>query len=389
LKILLVNHTFRETDGQGRVNLRIAQHLASRGYQLTLVGQELPESLRRLTNVNWLDVRPLSLPTTAARHFTFAVKVHRLIRRLRPSHDLVILNGGMSFPAADINLCHFVHSSWIRSPHHPLRTRKLLVGLYQYCYSLLNSSWETNAYRRSRLVVAVSDLVRRQLIDDCRTNASNVRVIHNGLDALPPLASEHSVSDQRHHLRGELGLSPVHFVVFFAGELKTPRKNFDVLLRAVRRLPDDVRVVAAGGTDGGPYPAMAREMGVIDRVHFLGHRNDVRLLYTIADCFAFLSHYDPFALVVTEAMAAGLPVITSKTVGASEVVLDAACGVVLDDPEDDRRLADEIIKLKNDTPSRDRLAANARVYGPNLAWDHVGSRYENVIAELAGGRGLQ
>ena len=78
---------------------------------------------------------------------------------------------------------------------------------------------------------------------------------------------------------------------------------------------------------------MVSQLGLADRVHFLGYRRDIAALMQAADVFVFPSRYEACTLVLLEALAAGLPVITAVTAGGSEIVTPD-CGVVLSDSED-------------------------------------------------------
>jgi glycosyltransferase involved in cell wall biosynthesis len=119
-------------------------------------------------------------------------------------------------------------------------------------------------------------------------------------------------------LRSELGLSSQARLVLGAGGLE-PRKGFDVLLAAVAMLPEDVHVaIAGGGRERGALEAMASQNGIVERVHLLGHRNDVSALMRAADAFALPSRNESMPVVVLEAMAAGVPIVATEVSGTRE-----------------------------------------------------------------------
>lgn len=384
MRILLINHTFDATDGQGKVNLRLAEHLLETGSEVTLVGRNVPRSLAERAGVRTHELGPSELaPTQMLRHLTFGWKTAAVIRRLRAQHDLVVANGGMTFAEVDVCLCHFVQAAWLKSLHHPVRSARAarpLWSRYQALYTRQGAWWEANAYRRARRVVAVSGLVRDQLIQRVGVDESKIRVVENGLE--PSQSKSKSKPDERAGIRREFGVDDDRFVLLFVGELKTPRKNFEVLLEALLRLPEEVVLVAAGGSDDGPYPGRARAMGLSDRVRFMGFRRDVERLYSGADAFALLSHYEPFGLVVTEAMAAGLPVITAITVGASGVVMRYGAGAVIDRPDDAGAVIQAVNDLLHDPALRRERGANAQSASEELAWGRVGDRYLAVLQEV-------
>ncbi|MEM8493797.1 MAG: glycosyltransferase family 4 protein [Planctomycetota bacterium] len=378
MHVAIVNHTFAETDGQGLVNLRVAEQLVDRGHEVTLIGDGVQELFAQNPAVTWRETRPPGLPTTAARHLVFARQVHRAVRELAGRYDVLHLNGGQA-PGlcADVNACHFLHAPWLRSQHHP-RHGGGLRGLYQSAWTQLNVRRERQAYEEAGRVVAVSSLVRDQLVEDVGLDSARITVIANASDPVPQV----SRTDARRRLLDLGGWNDDPFVIMFAGEAKGRRKNLDVNLRALSQLPGHFRLVVAGAYEPGPYPAEVEQAGLSDRVAFLGHRKDVRELYAGADVFAFCSHYDPFALVIVEAMSAGLPTATTRTTGASTVVAESG-GLVLETPDDDRCLASWLVRLADDKAMWQDLSQRSRVVAASRTWAVAGDAYEAVYQEAA------
>lgn len=387
MRVLLVNHTFDRSEGQGKVNAEVARALLDRGHDATLVSADRPDQVVGLDGADVRTVTPVRwAPSRLLRHLTFGYRTAKLIRRLRPEHDLVIANGGMTFARTDINLCHFVHRSWLRNPQHPLRRQRRterLWSLYQYAYSKQAEVWERNAYLRAERVIAISELIRDQLVNDVGVDPKRVTVIENGLDALSPSGTHTLRADARSLFR----VTDEQTVVFFVAELRTPRKNFDTLIRALKHLPESVVVVAAGEHRSGPYPEIVKRAGLEDRVRFLGFRKDIRNLYPGADVFTLVSHYEPFGLVVTEAMASGVPVVAASTVGAAQVVTRYNAGIVIEDATDEHTFAEAIGRLHTDASLRAKYGENGRVAADELAWTKVGERYESLLRSVVEQRG--
>lgn len=138
-----------------------------------------------------------------------------------------------------------------------------------------------------------------------------VDVVMNGL---------HTRDDQRpvlrDRLRAELGVAPGTLLIGGAGHL-APRKGFDLLLRAFTTADlSDARLVIAGGGDHlAELQALAAGLGVSDRVHFLGHRDDGPDVIAGCDLFVLGSRNEGMANVMLEAMAAGVPVVATDVSG--------------------------------------------------------------------------
>lgn len=146
--------------------------------------------------------------------------------------------------------------------------------------------------------------------------AERVRVVMNGIRA-----RDGERPALRERLRAELGIAPATLLVGGAGHL-APRKGFDLLLRAfaAAALPDARVVVAGGGDHLAELRALADELGIAGRVHFLGHRDDGPSVIAGCDVFVLGSRNEGMANVMLEAMAAGVPVVATDVSGVRQAL---------------------------------------------------------------------
>jgi len=158
------------------------------------------------------------------------------------------------------------------------------------------------------------------------------------------------------------------------------RKGVATAIAALAQLPrtgaapfDAPRLVVAGGDRAGSYQGVARRLGIADRVIFTGTLPDVRPLYRAAQALLLPTHSDPCSLVVLEALAMGVPVITTRCNGASEIMTDGTHGYILDDPDDVPALAARMGTIL--APQvRSAMAAACLGLRPRLSFDtHVQS----------------
>ena len=165
-------------------------------------------------------------------------------------------------------------------------------------------------------------------------------------------------------------------------------KGAETVLRAAARIAGDatdVRVLVVGGTLYGLEPAhgprlreLAAELGLGDRVHFTGHREDALELMAACDAVCHCPLLpEPFGVAVAEAMALGKPVVASNAGGPAEMVEHGRTGVLVD-PADDRALAREMAILAGSPSQRAELGAAAR----EVARDRLSSRA--ILAPLLG-----
>ncbi|RCJ29600.1 glycosyl transferase [Nostoc minutum NIES-26] len=380
MKLCIVTHKLKKGDGQGRVNYEIAQQAIRRGHHLTLLASEIAPELEQNSAVNWISIPVKNYPTEFIRNFIFAKKSSDWLHQHRSELDLVKVNGAITTAAADVNAVHFVHSSWLNSPAHTSRVRRDFYGFYQWLYTALNAHWEKQAFQKAKVVVAVSEKVAQELVN-IGVPRSRIRAIVNGVDLqefAPGVAS-----------RQQLGLPKDVTLALFAGDIRTPRKNLDTVLHALAKVPD-LHLAVVGATEGSPFPQLAASLGLTQRVHFLGYRRDIAEIMRVVDLFVFPSRYEACTLVLLEALASGLPVITATATGGAEIVTPE-CGIVLPDTDNIDALAAALLSLVGaDTeglvvrhrPLMQRMGKAARTVAEQHSWTIMAQTYVDLFEEL-------
>ncbi len=163
------------------------------------------------------------------------------------------------------------------------------------------------------------------------------------------------------------------------------RKGLRQAILALSRVPQKRLVLhVVGKQRTGPYEKLARRAGVGDRVRFLGPTDDPLPLYRDADFFVLPTKHDPCSLVVLEALAMGLPVISTRFNGACEIMSDGVHGFVLPDPTDVPALA-EAMRQMLDADLRARMSAACLELRPQLSYEH----HLDQLIQIYQNRGLQ
>jgi glycosyltransferase involved in cell wall biosynthesis len=372
MRLALVTHNVIRNDGQGRVNHRLALHALARGHQVLLLADQVePDLLER--GARWLRIHPHVQRPHLLKVAEFTRRASALVRRMRGEADIIHANGYVLEEPHHLNTSHFVHAAWLRSSVRASEVTGRLQARYQWLYTAANARWEQRAYQRARLVAAVSEPVRADLL---ATGLSPERVVTvpNGVD----LEEFHPGREPR----VAWGLPEDRPLALFVGGLRTGRKNLDTVLTALREVPG-LHLAVVGDVRGSPFPALARRLGVAERVSFLGFREDVARLLRASDFFVFPSRYETFALVVLEALASGVPVLTARSVGAASLVTPE-CGHVLPDPEDASALARAMRSLVEDAPLRERMGRRAREVAEHHGWERMAENYFHLYERLAG-----
>ena len=214
---------------------------------------------------------------------------------------------------------------------------------------------ERRVFARTPEIVAISRAGRDEIARLHGVPAARLSVVYNGVDLErfhPRLRDAHRAA-----ARAEAGVPPEAWTLLFAGS-GFPRKGLDVAIRALHALADGAaRLVVIGRGDVAPYRALARELGVDGRVVWLGVRPDIERWYAAADVLVLPTRYEPFGNVHLEALATGLPIVTSRVAGGAEVV-DARCGASVD-PRSADEFAGAVAWLRARPQAEVRAAARA------------------------------
>ena len=179
----------------------------------------------------------------------------------------------------------------------------------------------------ARRIIANSEMVKTEIAQMYGYPSAHIDLVPNGV----PLDHFRVSADERAATRAELGLSDTDIAVLFVGS-GWERKGLRFAIRAVESAADDrLRLLVAGKGNQEAFRSPA--------VRFLGVRNDVAALYAAADLFLLPTIYDPFSNASLEAIAAGLPVITTRANGCAEIMTEGVHGSVVERPDDVAKLA--------------------------------------------------
>jgi glycosyltransferase involved in cell wall biosynthesis len=330
-----------------------------------------------------------------ARGLTFYEIVERGkfdVRVLRSIRDIVIRH--------DINLIHshdyksdffaFLLKRW-------LRRKNLALISTAHAWVILGPRGEF--YRRCDLMlmkrfdhlIAVSHATKAEMVAG-GVPASAISVIHNGIDTdawSPRLV----VKD----LREEFGLRDAFPVVGYVGRIM-PEKDLETWLRAAaliaRKYPKAAFVLVGEGRDRVTLEQLTRlacSLGIAHRVFFPGYRENLLAVYATFDLFMMSSRREGLPNTILEAMAMGLPVVTTDVAGAKELVVEGRTGFVL--PQGDAvGLARELISLASDERRRKKMGQRGRQrverefsFGERLR--RIEKLYESIRNELKACRG--
>jgi UDP-glucose:(heptosyl)LPS alpha-1,3-glucosyltransferase len=311
------------------------------------------------------------------REFTFALSSFFLMKKTKgevdiiQSHDKTLYQD--VYRAGDGCHIEWLRQRWLRSG----LLGKLSIVLNPYHWLILSLERMIFRGHRYRKILAISELVKKNIMDNYRVPADDIQVIYNGID----LGKYHPGNRAKYRidLRSRYGISESDIVVLFVGS-GFERKGVKYLIQAVESLSDPVTVLIVGKGSEEQFKDLIKQQKII----FCGPQRNIEKYYAAADFFVFPTIYEPFGNVHLEALASGLPVITTRNSGAAEIIEQGVNGFVVERPEDYRAIAEKI-KILLDGNAREPMSRNARLLAEKFTFkrctDEIMKLYNRIIAQ--------
>ena len=336
LDIGLVRRGHSATGGAEAYLLRLASGLRSRGCKVTLyTTADWPPD-------GWAFGDLVRLDATQPLEFARAFQ-----RARRPGQVVLSLDrvpGCEVFRAGD-----GVHAAWLerRSRFESAWKRRLRIFNLKHAALL---GLERQVFESVRLVIANSRMVAEEIVRWHDFPESRIRVVHNGIGSPIPRIS-------REEARRRFEIPDQAFCVLFVGT-GWERKGLHFAIEAVETLGGNTLLLVAGRGNTGQYRS--------PQAKFLGVVKDLPALYTAADVFTLPTIYDPFSNACLEAIAAGLPVVTTTANGFAEILTPGVHGNIVE-PGDVKALAAALEHWK--TPDAAKTSAACMVLAKDYSID--------------------
>lgn len=312
-------------------------------------------------------VLPISVPL-------FTIMSTLAVRTLRRPSDIVISHGD-SF-AGDVVIMHSVHRAAIAAMMRSGRFAPLLNPLHWWILLRNRLLFRRKRFRR---IVVVGNRLKDEMLQYYNVGEENLVYIPNGIDT--QTFSPEAATD-RAQVRGELGLPLNAKVVLFAGH-EFRRKGLEQVLRAASISSARPHVLVVGSDSAAPFRGLVKSLGLEDRVVFAGRRSDMPRVFGASDVLILPTVYEAFPLVCMEAMATGVPLITTPVGGVEDYLIHGENGFLTErDPGD---IAGYIDRLFTSDHEYGRISAAARQTALDYSWNRITDRYidlfENVYEE--------
>lgn len=372
MKIAFVVHDYHRVGGQSRYVAELANRF-SRTHEVHVFANIIEPDA---TNIHFHHV-PAWRRSALTTIFTFILPATRL---LDGGFDIIHAQGlcGLKY---DVVTAHICNRAWYQTRREARMAVSWKERLKDALFDNLVSPMEKWMYRSSTdsPVIAISEVTRRNLVKFYRREA-HVSVIHHGVDSELFKPSNRQLYGK--NVREELGLIDSEFVFLFVGNL---RKGALFAIQALQHLIGG-KLLLVSPTPSKEYEHLVRQLDLTERVIFCSPTNTIEHYYAAADAFVFPSPYEDFGMVISEAMASGLPVITSREAGAAELIEHEREGFLLENPSDSEEIAQYLKRLIANPSLGLTIGRAARKKIEKYTWDAVAQRTMEIYKQVLSGR---
>ena len=384
LKIAILLDKFLPSRGGERYFSFLARELARRGHEVHVFATKVEDAGSLPYRVHLIPVwnHPRSLRILSFRRNS--------TRILREDH-FDIVHGAAESPAVDVLNPHGgVERAYLAQEFASIRSRLYLVYKLMKRYLSVRHYLEVGLQaalyrgRGIKKVIAISSMIKSDIVRYYGFPEDRIAVVFNCVDL--SRFHPHNRAIYREKKRKELAVADDVLLLLFAGN-NYRLKGLETLIRALPLLKRDFpgrtfHLLVAGRGHARPYQRLSRLLGVSADVSFLGSVTGMEHYYAASDIYVHPTFYDSCSLTVLEALASGLPVVTSRFNGASDAILSGEGGQIITNPADPRELASAIASYV-DEKSRDRARTVARswmeAYKPSRNVEETLAVYYEVV----------
>lgn len=338
----------------------IAKHLARRGYEvhvITALDKGLPkESMEEgfyVHRIFWRKIR-------FAGVISFWTKVFLVLRKVNP--DMIHVQSiEMCIPA-------FIAKKLMKKPYVVWGQ-----GSDVYLPGKFIKSISKLVLKNANTVIALTDDMKKEMQKIC---SRDVSVIPNGID----LSSFEDLS--RKEARSKLQIKDDEKVILFVGTLR-PVKGIRYLIEAMRLIKDkneSTKLFLVGDGEEREYlKNLVKGLILEECVRFIGKLPNEKVpeCMVASDVFVLPSLSEGFPVVILEAMASGLPIISTKVTGLLEIVKDGKNGILVESKSPDE-IAEKVLLILGDDELREKISENNREEAKRYSWDSAVDKLEEI-----------
>jgi len=236
--------------------------------------------------------------------------------------------------------------------------------------------------RNCKQIIAISDIVKKEIENLYKISPDKINIVHSGanLEFFNPKKKKYRNQIFKRH-----GIDQKNILLIFVGN-PFDRKGLEYVIRALPKVKNkktNLLVIGRKDVSDMPfYQKLSEELNIAKKIKFIGLTPEVDKYLASSDMFLFPTLYEPFGLVILEAMSSGIPVITSKAAGAAELIENMKDGIILKNTKDYNEIAQKINYLLEDKERMKEMGKRARMRAEKYSWNAAAEKMLKVFEKV-------
>lgn len=373
MKIAFIRKKYIFHGGSESFSQSLTMGLASKGHEIHIFAINW-QADRTMENIIFHKIPAITF-NSFLRDLSFAIATYFILRRKRKDFDIIQSHDKTIYQ--DIyragDGCHI---AWLKQRFKRsglVAKISLILNPYHWLILMLEKMIFTG--HRYKKIIAISEFVKKDILHFYGIDDKDIEVIYNGVDTKTFNCENKNLF--KNEIRNKYSTADDDIVLLFVGS-GFYRKGLQYLLRAAELVPQPVTIYVVGSGSARKYRQMVKRQKVI----FCGPQKKINEYYAASDIFVFPTLYEPFGNVHLEALASGLPVITTKFSGAAEIIEDGRQGFVISSPEDYHAIAEKITVLADNRELREMMGKNARELAERYSIQRNSQAYLDLYEKL-------
>jgi len=372
----------KKRGGAERYLADLCTRMAAEGHEVHVFAQHRNEEY---PGIYFHSVKTIPFPKSL-QLLSFAM---RATKEMQNGNYDILFGVGNTLKADVLQPHGGVHWAWLwrslRAYDNPILWMVKFLGRVLSPKQWVNGWIENAPYKGDRLqkIVAISDMVKQDMMKWYQVPEERIVVVYNGVDI------EHFHPRNRRYreeIRRRHGIGDELVILFVSNNFRM--KGLGFLIKALAKIkkvsPASFKLLVLGRDRQNFYLRLARGRGISGGVVFAGSTDEPEKYYGASDLLVHPTFYDACSLTVLEALASGLPVITTNSNGAGGIITQGQEGFVIGDPRDDRALAEKILFfLDREQMERASTAARRLAESHSLErnWEEMRNIFEKNLSE--------
>lgn len=372
-KIAIVARNISGKTGTSNTIIKQARWLAEKNWDVTLIGSRISKTAVSHPHIHCRYIPDIKIGGYI-KHRLFAAWAGFSTR----NNKFSIIHGHGDMLSQDIlslhNCIHKTHEA-INKNSGPSKSGAAKIHAQQL------------SKQKFQFLIANSRLMKDDLINRYQIPDEKITVIYPGHD--PGQFNTKDKETARNEVCKKLQIPSNNFIIGFLSSGDFKKRNLTILLKSVALLPKNGRVaykcIVTGYDKSIPeYITLSKQLGIADSVIFAGSQHDTAPYFKSFDVYVHPAHFEEFGQTVQEALACGVPTITTSTTGAHELFTDEAKDFILHNPEDAHKLSSMILYLMKNPIQQKKLGQSLPPMVSHNTWETNFTKVSAVYDRLKG-----